>query len=658
VSLTRPTSPTRHRTIPHAIPLAVLAGLAGLSIGLTGCGDQDDAQAAVEDAYTEVTQLGGGASSASAEYADRVYTELVSALNSPASSDSPHAAYAQISLANAKTGVAQAPLAAARDAAAQITRQLRLTRSTFSEWQRWNARAEAASMVDVAAEIASLQAQSGEVAEAMSAARSALAQTQQQIAALRSESEDLLRRSKALRDEAAEIELEAASRSAVEAAEAAPRIRGLSREADGLEKDALLIATQADLLEPIARDRQLEIDRLTELAQLLDSRRTELRQREQNAKAEAADARAEAASLEESLNAGVADLRSLYTQDFLPAHERGERTLSEAASTIGRARDAGEIATIASAVIKLQQADAANLLADTQADLASVLGPMQAAGVIAGDAQFATGLAEQTEENYERARSAYADAADAFGRIRSRDHAESLEALSNSLQMRSETIGMTPSVTGDTSDESMESGATDARNVEGFDSPESAAQALLDAGSTGEWAPVLSAVQLPMGSQGLTDMMVAMTDLEAACHAEFGTGIMSEMNAQAGAMGGEAGPLSQAIAGQVALDGLTLDDLAIDTGDESAVISLPDGTEIELARTDAGWLFTMPETQNMAAQMSMMPAGMLEAIAGSTNDIAAKVRNGDFDSTADVLAALQQAMMSSMGGGTGGMNGG
>ncbi|MFM9994492.1 MAG: hypothetical protein ACKVU4_01680 [Phycisphaerales bacterium] len=260
----------------------VAACVGGAAVGLApaGCEENSPLADAISASTIKLAALSpGGSAAASEAYKARVYTDVVKALQPLAGKGTASQnASAYVLLAQAQVGLADAEA----DNAAQVERDslntLTLVEGALREWKHHNVQA-ATAVYDPNPELADIDTQARERADAMRAERAKKAEIDGRVSQLRAQARALAKDAGGKRAEQAQLSRQASNESAVKGEETLRRAAAIGREADGLEGEAADLEAQAAVIEPQGDQVQNAIDRLTSQTASLERTRTEVQQR-------------------------------------------------------------------------------------------------------------------------------------------------------------------------------------------------------------------------------------------------------------------------------------------------------------------------------------------------------------------------------------------
>ncbi len=429
-----------HRTQPTSLRPLTMTLLAGATItllGLSGCGESNEAQSAVKQAGRSFTSVAVGDANATPEFSEQTYEKAVNSLSPHAGDSDGYAEAAAIGVAMAKKG--QAALASQR--AAQIENearhQARVIRGMINEWLTMNAISKAAGMFDPSSEIKELEGIIELRKDDISSYQQQMELINEEISQHESKIATLKARADEQRNQAGAIELQMPRVSAQEAAKLAAQVREFSLRADQYELEAVRIEGVVGQLRPGAREVSLNVEKARSQVELLNKAVAELRDRAQASRLDAQQARENADAAVERIESAVAAYQSLRDTSVQEAHDEAIKLARDAINAVRDARDAIKQGAA------LNKADAQQLLAEfslrqaggehEEAQLYMALDESGISGDWGSRAQAATA---QAQELTQAAQQSYLDAAASLRAARVRgDVGERLESTAKRLEM-------------------------------------------------------------------------------------------------------------------------------------------------------------------------------------------------------------------------------
>jgi hypothetical protein len=418
--------------------VAGAAGCAWVVLGLAGCGDRSEAAEATREASLQIDRIaGGGGGGMVNAYTIEQFEAAAKPLNRTGLDGTDAEKAAAVILAS-WTDLGLASGADLRSSALEreATRKAAEIRTELRAWEQLQARAAADEAIDPSEEIASLDAERGEIEAAIESATATKAEVDQKVGDLESQMASLEAEARDERAEAARLELQAARLSAVEAAELAPEIQKHKLAGEKRLLDAARVDAKADQLGTAATEAKLNLEMLNEQKALNEEARADILAAQEAARANAAALREQAAqaaaairTLVDELQAfrqgGGADggLNAMYEAQI----ERLRSAVSGAQQGVSSMRTEAKVAMGAANVAL---GDALTAQARSHADLAGLLGRLaEATPALPEAAAYAEQAAEAARvaaEAREAATVAYAAAVEDYGGTGARGDAGAL----------------------------------------------------------------------------------------------------------------------------------------------------------------------------------------------------------------------------------------
>lgn len=461
-----------HRTQSVFARSTIICTLAGASLSLmalSGCGSDNDAQAAVKQAGRSFTSIAVGDPNASPEYSEQSYQATEKALSEFTGKDDGYSQAAALGVAMAKRGQAALASQEASKAEKEAILQARVIRGMINEWLTMDAIAQAAGMFDPSKDISELQdiikLRQQDIANYksdMDRINAEISEHEAKIAELRVKAEEQ-------RNQAGAIELQMPRVSAQEAAKLAEQVREFSLRSDQYELEAQRIEGVVGQLRPGAREVSLNVNKASSQVELLNTAIAELRDRAQASQQDAQQARQNARDTLQNINDAVDQYQALRDNEVNTANERAISLVRGAMSAL---RDAGDAVKQSAA---LDKADAQQMLAELT--LRQAAGEREEAMLyqslfdakISGDWQsYIQNAQQQADELTQAAKQSYLDAASSLRSARVRGTAaDRIEATAVRLE---EMGGLAPETDEEYSDDTMTDEPLD--NAEPTDNPD------------------------------------------------------------------------------------------------------------------------------------------------------------------------------------------
>ncbi len=418
------------------ITLCVLAGATLSLAALSGCGDSDDAQAAVKQAGRSFTSIAVGDANSNPTYSEQSYRDTEQALAEYAGSEDGYAEAAAVGVAMAKRG--QAALASQKAAQAERESMLqgRVIRGMINEWLTMDAIAQAAGEFDPSEDISELEGIIELRKDDIASYQSSMERIEAEISDYESEIAQLRERASEQRNQAGALELQMPRVSAQEAAKIAAQVREFTLRSDQYALEAQRLDGIVGQLRPGAREVGLNVEKARLQIELLENATQELRDRAQASQADAQQAQQDAQAAQRRINEAVNDFQDLRDGQVVSANERA---ISLARSAITALRDAND-AVKQSAT--LNKADTQQLLAELTSRQAggereeAMLYMALLDAKVTGDWQSMIDAAQQKADELEaETKQAYLDAASSLRSARIRgDVADRIEAAAVRLE--------------------------------------------------------------------------------------------------------------------------------------------------------------------------------------------------------------------------------
>jgi len=350
-----------HRTLLHHTgpkQIILLAG-ATLSLGfVSGCGDSDDAKAAVKEAGRTFTSIAVGDANATPDYSEQQYRDTEQALSKYAGDENGFTEAAAVGVAVAKKG--QAAFASQRAGHAEIEalHQARVIRGMINEWLTMDAIAQAAGMFDPSEEISDVESLIEMRRDDITDYRHQMEQTSSEISRHEAKIEDLRARADEQRNQAGGLELQIPRVSAQEAAELAKQVREFTLRADQYEFEADRIEGSVAQLRPYATEVAINVEKAESQVDLLGQAADELRKRASDSQNDANEARESAQQAVQRIDEAVRNYQSFRNGDVQDANDDAISFARGAINAVRDARDAVQ------QVAALNKADAQQMLAE------------------------------------------------------------------------------------------------------------------------------------------------------------------------------------------------------------------------------------------------------------------------------------------------------
>lgn len=629
---------------------ACVGGSALAAFGLAGCDESSPLADAISASTIKLAALSpGGSAAASEAYKARVYTDVVKALQPLAGKGTPSQnASAYVLLAQAQVGLADAEA----DNAAQVERDslntLTLVEGALREWKHHNVQA-ATAVYDPNPELADIDGQTRERADATRAERAKKAEIDGRVSQLRAQARALAKDAAGKRAEQAQLSRQASNESAVKGEETLRRAAAIGREADGLEGEAADLEAQAAVIEPQADQVQNAIDRLTSQTASLEKARTEVQQR-------AATAAEQVKASRDLATAAARDIEK-FVGELTAARAGGEGGATPYAAAVAGYQKAATTAKSGAkdangrGMALLTAGGAQQSLGDvhwarahglarvleTLEGLTKAKPPLPNANRYQAQAnetrEARTAALEAATAAYQEARTAYegagstGDARERFQRVNER-LARSIMVTSNGtvdLLAEMRAAGEGSEGAGPASE-----ATADASTVRG------ALKLMIDAAKTGDAEALFAMIHAPGDGRQMLDAMrgpfSAMFRVDAACRQAFGRGLPD----QSGAAAGGAVPN---------FADLNVDDVQIaEDGDRATVTAPTASAPVAFVRIEGLWMLDLPVPPGDISSAVAMITAMTPMFERAADELVRDIQSGALTSPEAVLQALTKKM--------------
>lgn len=675
MSLERSSTSRVVRLLTSTGMLVLLSG----TVGVSGCGRNEQTARAVEKASRNVHVMGGGGGpAATPAFAEAQYKAVVTELTPVSDKGLPEEnAAALVGLAQAQLGLAEQPAGEAADIERACIDRMTVIRSLLGDWLTRNAQAAALDQFDPSAALADFGKQNAEKDKLIADQGAAKTKLDAELADLRARAAQRNTEAQTEESSYAQLKEQSTQTSAVQGEGLVKQAAEHKRKSDALRNQASLLDAQAEQLARRVAEMQLLIDQYKNQKANIEKADRELRDRLSAAKTEAAAARAEAAKTAGKIDALVEEIRSQRTGPLAGAFDRAVAAYSSAAKTAGQAatgdQNGGSKLTLGAAqqaLGDLHWAHAHGLATFAQLldSLAKAEPAMPKRAEFAKDAGEAAAAAkteiEATGAAYEAAQSAYTAVR---SRGEAKDHLDQLSKALADLQKvaKGEAKDLAAARKASAAAEATPAAEKPAAPAEpvaaapGGTPPElvSAVDAFLAAVKTNKQSEAVGMLYLPPESAGVRPVLVqlaaASDKVDAACRAKFNVGfadITKQMAASMGAAagGGGMGGMSGMSGGLTpdAIAAIKPGDIKYGVEDDKASVTLPGApAPLEFVKSEGKWMFNPgPEMAAVAPTLTTMGAPLAKAM----EDLAADIEAGKFASTQAVGTGFMQKLMAAM----------
>jgi len=331
------------RGLPARVRRWLVLGSMPLALVLApaGCGE-DPVVRAIQDASTKMSLLSPGAAPAPEKNREETYNEVIEELQVVLREGQPgQQAAANMLISEARSGLAQAPLAELERAERKAYDAAQEIRAALSAWIQHTSRQAAAETYDPQPEFDSIDEQVQQRERALEAARAHQRELETQARALRDEAEAIRAEAKETRLAESRLGERMLELPAQQAATLTDELRTLQRRAGDAEARAAFLDVRASQIQREAKGAALEVDRLKRQIRLLAAAREEVSTRAENARRDAAQAAQDAAAVAAEIDELITQLERQRDTVVTPAAERVLDLLRSAVSAATSARSYG-----------------------------------------------------------------------------------------------------------------------------------------------------------------------------------------------------------------------------------------------------------------------------------------------------------------------------
>lgn len=322
----------------HRFGIVGLVIASGLAAGLPGCGKSSPAERALASSQMAMKNLHAGVTPAPAETRRSTQQKVLADLRGAVDGLTGGAQVAGLMLlSEAQAGLAQLDAEAATAAAARLSAGVRELRAAAGLYASQAALAGALSNFDVSGDRDALGEQARSIESELASASQEKRRREGELAALEAKSAGLLEEARSLRAEESRVRAEAAGMAASARAPELERARLISRQADGLEKEAAQTRALAGQVGPLIAVADLEIERLTTQKSLLATASKEITARESARTEQSASARRGAEEAAGQVAATLARLESIRSEAFTGSFDGAAQGYRQAIGSAKRA---------------------------------------------------------------------------------------------------------------------------------------------------------------------------------------------------------------------------------------------------------------------------------------------------------------------------------
>jgi len=429
-----------------------------LGAGLWACGDRSEAAQATRDASLEIDQIAAGGTTASYPEFTTERFEKANALLNRTSLDGTDAEKAGAVILNSWSalGRASGDDHVLSSLEADTVHRMAAIRAQLRAWEQYHALAAANEAIDPSDEVATLDQERAEIEAGIEAAARAKEDVDRRVAELQAQIDQLEEEARAERAKAATLELRAAQLNAVEAAKLAPEIQVHALAADKKLLESARVQAKADQLGTESTEARLTFEMLKEQKSLNEQAKTDILASRDEALANAAGLRAEAAKSASQIESLVDDLMAFREGKNASASidRLYDTQIDRLRTAVGQARQGvSEMRTearIAMGAANAALGDALTQKSRSFADLSELLGRVaEASPALPDRAMYADLAAEASRVSAEAATdaiSAFESAAEDFGGTNAKgaEARDLLDALVGRLRARAGTANTTP----------------------------------------------------------------------------------------------------------------------------------------------------------------------------------------------------------------------
>jgi hypothetical protein len=392
--------------------IALLVAMAGSTMLLAACDQDDSATHTLQDATTKLNSINPtGTDFALRELKDKTYKSIIASLqNLGPNATASQKASAAILTSQANSGLAAGLTQDASDKERDALNQITPIRAALDQYLVYNSRARAANF-DPTPELTALDKEDQDRQQKIAAAKAHQADIETRVNNLKNQAKTLADQGKAKQNEAALLRQQAVSQSATAAEKLLLQANQIGREGDKLEVDAANLAVQAEKIAPEIPAATLEVQRLTSQRELLAKAKQDVQKRDQTAKADATAARAEAAKSAEQIASLLKSLDDLRSGDLAKLTDEAVATYTKAAAGAKSANaEMRSTATLTTATIQQSLGDTLWQKAHGLASYAEILSALAAADPALPNAESIKAKAKQAADDRDAAATAAAEA--------------------------------------------------------------------------------------------------------------------------------------------------------------------------------------------------------------------------------------------------------
>jgi hypothetical protein len=626
------------------VGLVLVAGLALAS----GCGRDDATTQAIEKAHVELASLApGGANPPVQAIRDARYKSVITGLTGAGQRGTKaQGAAAALLMAQAQTGLAETPAAAAAALESESLRTCTELRALLGQWLADNGLADASAAYDPGPELAEIGTQVKKREEERVDQQKQKAAVDQQVNSLREQAKQRTDAAKAKRQEAGALRSQVPTQTAVQGEQTLRQAQEIGRAADALEVEAADLDAQAARIAPQGDEIQLQIDRISNQLELLSKAKADVQKRIDAAKGTATDARAEA----DKVAAAINELQGKLEAKRGELAKAGDEAIGQYRAAVKSADSAkGEARSTALMASGAAQQSLGDMLwgraqgltayAETLEALANAKPPLPQAGAYKTKAEEAHTAAkealDQATEAYEKANEAYKTGGGTADK----------ERIDRINQRLAKAVSITSGGSKDIRDpdaakeepKAEAPAATGAAATAEANSPQAAIQAAMDAQKSGDFAKVSEYLHFADDhDRQVFGQILAVAPkfkrLDDAMKSKFGEGLEGQMGGQG--MGG---------AGIPGLE-FKASDLKFTVQGDTATAPLPGGKTLAMRQINGKWLIDA-SSMGMSGEQLTAAAAMMGPAGKAVDEVTADVQSGKIKTAQEASAVLMQKVM-------------
>lgn len=657
------TNTTSKRRLPHSrllISAAMLVALAG-----AGCDGLDQDQVTLAKAGDKINAMSvAGANpvptlSSRAQDLKKIIDDLKPLVERKDPSTSSAAGGL---LARATAALGDLSARAAADEERQFLNQAHIVRAKLDQWISQNSVAKALESYNPSKDLAELDKQIADKGAQAQKLEGDKAAQEAKVAQIRAQAETLRGQAKARRTDEANLRKQGEGMSQTARADLVTRAAAISREADALDRQAAETMALADKEAPVVAELANQAERWRRQADALAKAKTDLEQRMNVARQQAAAAKADAQKVGAEIKTELATLESRRNAADMPMNE----AVKNFTAAVRQAKDAGKDAPrdtrtalgISAGTFQQSLGDVLSTRARAMASYSDLMRALAGAEPALPEAselsskatkasEDAKSAREEAKKAYESAKSAY-ESSGASGDVKAK-----LEQLKTAMEaLLAEPKAAEPAPAGDAPAGEAASSLTPEQANQIRDELKAAIEAAKadPAAFQAMFKPKGNAAQKIFDDSNA--LQAKMKALDEAAQAKFGKSmkeIASASNDPQARAFAESDSMEKGMSMMIP-DGAKI----TPTSETSAKISSPMGAPIEAKKVDGQWTVEMQIPEPLIMMFGPILGGMNKAL----DSVTANVNEGKYATGEDMLKDLAKVMQDSMGGAIPGMGGG